>query len=210
MVIVSSCQNSHASLLHCFWQLRNVITVHNEEWNQLDHHHASKIELAPLKVSLSGFFPAFLNVNTIFCQGWRMSSFRTTVHPLTPPHNSLVKNAWKSLNNQQRSVTCTACAKPIRKKWLNKGDWSVIEIKMRCWEKPINATPSHNVQLELILGERHCLSVESICKSFRLHIHPASDMTEEIRDRHNAGRVGGWGCHANDFCFCTVLFLSEF
>lgn len=105
MVVVSSCQSSHASFVHCFWQLRNVITVHNEEWNQLDHHHASKIELAPLKVSLNGFLPAFLNENTIFFIG--DANLRWVSGPQSPP-TPPVKDIWKSLNNQQRSVTHAA------------------------------------------------------------------------------------------------------
>lgn len=108
----------------------------------------------------------------------------------TKPSPPPMKEVWKRLNNQRRSINPRASRMPIRKKWLNKGDWSDIEIKMRCWEKPINATPSHNVQLELILGVRHWLSVESICKAFRLHIHSASDITEEIRDRNKAPCVG--------------------
>lgn len=112
MVIVTSWQSSHARLPHCLWQLRNVITAHNEEWNQLYHHHASKIELAPLKVSLKGFLHVFLDENTTFCQGCEptMRFMRTGKQNWVPPPTAFltVKDIWRSLNNQQGSVTRTA------------------------------------------------------------------------------------------------------
>lgn len=107
MVIVSSCQSSHARLPHRLWQLRNVITAHNEEWNQLYHHHASKIELAPLKVSLKGFLHVFLDENTRFLRCEPMMCFMITGKQNWAPPPT-VKDIWRSLNNQSRSVTRTA------------------------------------------------------------------------------------------------------
>lgn len=135
VIMVHLFQSSQASPLQCFWQLRNVITGHNEEWNQLYHRHTSKYLIStseghPFKRG----FPSFL----FFCQlstfGWKCwleqrTSFRCE----------------ETYGKVKQSVKGTACKRRSTGGDENKGDWSDIEIEMRYQEKPIKAIYLHTM-----------------------------------------------------------------